>query len=84
MMYPLKQLKRRPISSYRRIKYVTLNPGLTASQYGRLLGEPYGTSSAALYKLVGKGILKRCEAKGALGQKIAWRYYNSKYDLCPE
>jgi len=76
MMKPASELKVRRLSTKRLCLYVRRNPGLTASQYGRLLNKPYGTISAALYTICKDSplVLFRKEEQGATGGK-AWRYY---------
>lgn len=73
-MYDQPSLKNRKLSRARLMIYVKRNPGLTASQIGRLLGKPYGSTSARLYELCQEKVLTRLEMPGALGGK-AWRYY---------
>jgi hypothetical protein len=73
MMYDQKSLKNRKLTRARLINYVRRNPGLTASQFGRLLGKPYGSISARLYELCEEGALARYESHGAIAGK-AWRY----------
>lgn len=74
-MYPLKQLKRIRKDLHFRRKYIHFNPNLTASQYGRLWGEPYGTTNTALYKLCKEGRLFRFKSHSAGGTpNTTWRY----------
>ena len=69
-------MKVRVLSAKRLILYVKRNPGLTATQYGRLLNKPFGTISSALYILVRSCKLSRYEGQGATQDKQkSWRYY---------
>lgn len=75
MMYQQKSLLNRRLSKQRLFNYVRRTPYLTASQYGRLLGKPYGTISAALYKLSKEGVLRRFKGQPATADKgESWRY----------
>ena len=65
----------RKLSLWRLLVFLRRNPRLTAAQYGRLLGKPYGTISARLYRLWEAGVVRRVAGQGAT-QDVhkTWRY----------
>lgn len=75
-------LKVRTLSRRRLLIFVRRNPGLTATQYGRLLNKTYGSISARLYERCSDGDLLRRKGQGATQDKFkSWRYFPTTIPL---